>query len=475
MHYLSICSGIEAASVAWRPLGWTPRAFAETGPFASAVLVHHYPRVPNLGDVNVHAHWPAAAVDVLVGGPPCQSFSIAGLRKGMDDPRGNLTLVMLAVARQYAPRWLLFENVSGVLSSNGGRDFGTFLGGLADLGYGFAWRVLDAQYFGLAQRRRRVFVVGCAGDWRAAAAVLLERHCLLGHPAPRREARQALASTPGARTRSGGGLGTDAECDGALIPGIARSLTSSNERIDAETETLVVAPPLTTRPWGDNASREELLVTHALRADGFDASEDGTGRGTPLIAMPFDTTQITSPGNYSRPRPGDPCHPLAAGACAPGIACAAPVIGFDCKASHRHGVHAGDIAPTLRGMGHSGSHANGGGQVAVLAIRGRADGRHLEVRSDGTANALITPNGGRDGLGIGALMTPEMQVRRLTPRECERLMGFPDDYTLIPFRGRPAADGPRYRALGNSIAVPVLAWIARRIEAVEAIRAGESS
>ncbi len=227
---------------------------------------------------------------------------------------------------------------------------------------------------------------------------------------------------------------------------MARALTASNQRIDAESET--------------------LLVAHALRGEGFDASEDGTGRGTPLVPVAFDTTQITSPANFSHPAPGDACHPLAAQAHAPAIA-------FDCKASARNGAVASSLAPTLRGMGHAASHANGGGHAAVvqpitLAIRGRRDGRHLEVRDDDLANALVTANGGRDGLGVGALMTPAMQVRRLTPRECERLMGFPDDYTLVPYRGKPAADGPRYRALGNSIAVPVLAWIGRRIAAVDA-------
>ena len=369
MNYLSAFAGIEAATVAWRPLGWRAAAFGEIEPFACAVLAHHYPDTPNRGDVRRHEEWPDAAIDVLAGGPPCQSFSVAGIRKGLDDPRGDLLFTFLAVARRYRPLWVVFENVPGLMSSNGGRDFGAFLGGLAELGYGFAWRVLDAQFFGLAQRRRRVFVVGCAGDWRPPVAVLFERAGLSGYPAPRREARQDVAGTLAARTPGGGGPGTEAGCDGGLIPEVARALTARNERIGAETGT--------------------LLVTHALRGEGFDASEDGTGRGTPLV--PY-----------------------------------------------------------------------------TLAICGRSDGRHLEVRDDDLANALVTANGGRDGIGVGALMTPAMQVRRLTPREAERLMGFPDDYTLVPYRGKPAADGPRYRALGNSIAVPVLAWIGRRIAVVDA-------
>ena len=192
MNYLSVCSGIEAATVAWHPLGWRAVGFSEIEKFPSQVLAHHYPGVPNLGDMTKFKEWNLESnVDVFVGGTPCQSFSVAGLRKGLDDPRGNLMLTYLAIANQYRPKWLVWENVPGVLSSNGGRDFATFLGGLGELGYGFAYRVLDAQYFGVAQRRRRVFVVGYLGDWRRAASVLFERHSLSGHTAPSRQKRQS--------------------------------------------------------------------------------------------------------------------------------------------------------------------------------------------------------------------------------------------------------------------------------------------
>ena len=194
MKYLSLCSGIEAATVAWHPLGWEAVAYSEIERFPSEVLAHHYPNTPNLGDMTKFKEWTNVSnVDLLVGGTPCQSFSVAGLRKGLDDPRGNLMLTYLAIADKYRPRWLVWENVPGVLSSNSGQDFGTFLGGLGELGYGFAYRVLDAQYFGVAQIRKRVFVVGYLGDWRAAAAVLFERHSLQGHPAPSREAREGAS------------------------------------------------------------------------------------------------------------------------------------------------------------------------------------------------------------------------------------------------------------------------------------------
>lgn len=200
MKYLSVCSGIEAASVAWHPLGWKPHAFSEIEKFPSQVLAHHYPDVPNLGDMTKYQEWPDASIDLLVGGTPCQSFSVAGLRKGLGDPRGNLMLTYGAIAGKYRPRWLVWENVPGVLSSNGGRDFGTFLGMLAELGYGFAYRILDAQYIrvdgfarAVPQRRRRVFVVGYLGDWRRAAAVLFERESLCGNPAPSRKAGEGIA------------------------------------------------------------------------------------------------------------------------------------------------------------------------------------------------------------------------------------------------------------------------------------------
>jgi DNA (cytosine-5)-methyltransferase 1 len=450
MRFASVCSGIEAASVAWKPLGWKAAFVSEIEKFPSAVLAHHYPDVSNLGDMNRFKDWPDAAFDLLVGGTPCQSFSVAGLRKGLADPRGNLALVYLAIAARYRPRWLVWENVPGVLSSDGGRDFGAFLGGLGELGYGFAYRVLDAQYVrvdglerGVPQRRRRVFVVGHLGDWRRAAAVLFERESLSWDSPPRREARERVAPTIAARTRGGGGLGTDFDCDGGLIAAstgdISHCLNAGGMgRIDYETET---------------------LVSHSLRADGFDASEDGTGRGTPLVA--HETGQgWWKQDNVSgtlraegEDRPSRPSHAIAS------------PVAFSCK---DHGADAGETAPTLRAMGHDGSHPNAGGQVAVmtLAIRGRGDGHNLETRQDGTANAILTPNGGRAGIGVGAI-AQGWAVRRLTPLECERLQGFPDGYTAIPYRGKPAADGPRYKALGNSMAVNVMRWIGQRIDLVE--------
>ena len=363
-RYATVCSGIEAPSAAWHSLGWEPIFFSEIEKFPCALLYHHYPNVPNYGDMTKFKEWPNATIDVLAGGTPCQSFSIAGLRKGLDDPNGNLTLVYLAIAARYRPKWLVWENVPGVLSDSTGA-FGTFLAGLGQLGYGFAYRILDAQYFGVAQRRRRVFVVGYLGDWRRAAAVLFERHSLQGHPAPRREKGEKPAPTISARPTDGGGMG----------------------RQDYETETFVTAPTIK-RDYGK----------------GY-----GDGEMTPggLIYAAFG----------------------------------------------------GDIARTLSTRYDSSPCADRG--MDVVAFQSSQSG-FREVKAHATLDAN---NGSRRHNGVSTMSA----VRRLTPRECERLQGFPDDYTLVPYRRGMAADSPRYKALGNSMAVPVMRWIGDRIVAVEEV------
>lgn len=401
MRYGSVCSGIEAASVAWKPLGWRCAFVSEIEAFPCAVLEHRFPGVPNLGDMTRFKEWPDHAIDLLAGGTPCQSFSVAGLRKGLDDPRGDLMLVFLALARRYRPKWVVWENVPGVLSSNEGRDFAAFLRGLGECGYGFAYRTLDAQYFGVPQRRRRVFVVGYLGDWRPAAAVLLEPESLRGDPAPRREAGEGVAAGAAIgvalRGRDGGGTAE-------LTGDVATALRAS-------------------QGGGDKPH-----VAHALRGEGFDASEDGTGRGTPPVHA-FDARQsdVIQYGDMAGPIDTDG-HTQA--------------IAFTCK---DHGADAG-------GQGAVAFHENQRAEVTV------AD----------TAGSLKV-GGGKPGQGYPAV-AQGMAVRRLTPRECERLQGFPDDWTLIPYRGKPAAqcpDGPRYKALGNSMAVPVMRWIGGRIDLFE--------
>lgn len=174
MIYGSVCSGIEAATVAWHPLGWAPAFFSEIDAFPRKVLAHHYPEVPLHGDFTTIQPGQYRSIDLLVGGTPCQSFSLAGLRGGLEDERGNLALEFLRLADRLCPRWVIWENVPGVLSSNGGRDFGAIVGGLAEIGFGWAYRCLDARFFGVPQRRNRLILVGCFGDFRPAAAVLFE-------------------------------------------------------------------------------------------------------------------------------------------------------------------------------------------------------------------------------------------------------------------------------------------------------------
>jgi len=443
MIYGSVCSGIEAATVAWEPLGWRAAFFSEIEAFPRAVLHHRFPHVPLHGDFTTIKADEYEPIDLLVGGTPCQSFSIAGLRGGLDDDRGNLSLQFLRLADRTRPRWVLWENVPGVLSSFEGRDFGAIVTGLVELGYGCAWRVLDAQYFGVAQRRRRVFLVGYSGGWRGAAAVLFERASLQGNPPPRRETRESVAGTLGGSSQSGGFRTADLDNSGAFIPVQANTLMSFGHGPNPLDETLVafggnrtsgpidVTPALLAQPGsGFKCDFEsETFITHSLRREGFDASEDGTGRGTPLVPVAFSAKD--------------------------------------------HGADAAyDCAPTLRAMGHAASHPNGGGQVAVAF-----DTYNQTVTGD-TAQTLCSRG---DSPGGNAHLVPAVMatsaVRRLTPRECERLQGFPDDYTAIPWRGKPAAecpDGPRYKALGNSMAVPVVRWIGRRIAMVDAILKGSA-
>jgi DNA (cytosine-5)-methyltransferase 1 len=610
MRYLSVCSGIEAVSVAWQPLGWQPAMFAEIDPFCCWLLhlrygasrpvympsPHDAPTrkeakqraaairniialpadgaVINAGDFTKIGAEDVGTIDLLAGGTPCQSFSVAGKRAGLDDPRGNLTIEFARLADRLRPLWVVWENVPGVLSIDGGRTFGAFLGMLVQCGYGVAYRILNAQHFGVPQRRRRVFVVGCLGDWRPAAAVLLDQHSLSGHPPPRREARQGVAG--GVEVGTAGGRFTDTAptIDTGCKDGLVRNqlgagvLSSTHEtshclnaggmgRQDYETETLI-AHTLLAKENDSRGADKQPYVTHSLSADGFDASEDGTGRGTPVVPVAICTAHTQSNGSGFS---DDVAHTLESGG-AQAVAFAqntrdeVRLYGGDGKtvgalaaqpgakqqsyvafSAVDYGGDTGDIAPTLRSMNNTGGHANGGGQVAIafaqnqegdllsgdvmqsLGTNSNASGRNaptiaftlhgsegatsaasatevagcLRTRAPGsienssttavlqeqpvawsgelTASTDVagTLQRGGEGGRVDGVMTPQMAVRRLTPRECERLQGFPDDYTLVEYRGKLAADGPRYKALGNSMAVPVMRWIGERIAAVDAI------
>ena len=374
MNYLSVCSGIEAATCAWHNLGWNSVGFSEIEPFPSAVLKHHYPSVPNLGDMTKYKEWNLDSVGLLVGGTPCQSFSVAGLRKGLEDPRGNLALTYCGILDHFRPKWFVWENVPGVLSSNGGRDFGSFLGAVAELGYGFAYRVLDAQNFGVPQRRRRVFVVGCLGDWESAAKVLFESDCLSGDNKKSRAKREAT-STYSERGIAYGG--SDGECADTVTSKWAKG---SGGPSGNECGLFVAHKVYETHP-ADSRVKEMGEVCQTV------TSRWGTGGGNVPLVQAYSIREDAKANNFS-------ATPLS-------------------------------VTPALQAM-----------QPSVQSHH---------------AQTFIAGN---------------MAVRRLTPRECERLQGFKDDYTVIPWKKGESPDGHRYKALGNSMAVPVMKWIGERINEV---------
>lgn len=395
VRYLSVCSGVEAASVAWHPLGWNAVGYSEIEPFPCAVLAERFGSnlpgeppsrnaPPNYGDFTAIDVAALPRVDVLVGGTPCQAFSFAGNRLSLADARGNLTLAYAALAHELAARKglknALWENVPGVLNTKD-NAFGCFLGCLVgadaaiDLPRGIerwpdagmvagprarlAWRLLDAQYFGLAQRRERVFVVADFGIGADPAEVLFEPKSLQGSSPPRREAGQGVAGTLSSRSQGGGGLGTDFECSGGLVADTANSLLAGGHTNNPLDETLIAyAPP---------------------------------------------------------------------------------------------------VASTLT----RGAESSGKG-VVCWDLRGREGGSQFEG-PHATANIRAGSGG-----SSRSYLQHESAVRRLTPPECARLQGFPDHHSRIAWRGKPAEecpDGPQYKTYGNSMAVPVMAWLGRRLDA----------
>ena len=471
MNYISVCSGIEAASVAWHPLGWNCLGVSEIEPFPSAVLAHHYSSVSNFGDMTKFQEWKIdGTVNLLVAGTPCQSFSVCGLRQGLKDPRGNLTMSYLGLVENFKPKWIVFENVPGLLSSNGGKDFGSFLGGLGELGYGFAYRVLDAQWCrthrhprAVPQRRRRVFVVGCAGDHISAAKVLFERESLQRYSAPRRATRQETA--------------VDVEASVATCwwdgENTASTLTKSNangaQRMPDKDNFGAVLQPVAIP-----------IMPQAMQSEGWRVgkeNQDGRGNG---LGVGKD---------------GDPCPTLDRSA--------VPSVAYSMRESGRGFWVEDNIAGTLRAEGENRPSRPSNVLAKILAvpavaIQGTVIGRQdhnwpqgsgcsdkgemftlnsTDVHAVAVAPTITatndpsrSPQSSEITQQVAAVHASTMQVRRLTPTECERLQGFPDGWTAIPWKKKPAdqcPDGPRYKALGNSMAVNCMEWLGERIQAVE--------
>lgn len=408
MKYISLCDGIGAAHVAWQPLGWECLAVAEIDPYCNAVVGHHF-GFSNLGDITKLTKeriLEYGKPDLIIGGTPCQSFSLAGLRQGTASPNGQLIYRFVDIVQSVKPRWLLWENVYGVLSADNGAAFASFVHYLAQCGYGLAWRVLDAQFFGVPQRRRRVFLVGCLGNPAGAGKVLFESESLPWDPAPG---------------------GSETEDDSRAVANCLRAQGQLAHRLDVDT----VVVDTMTRKWAKGSGGPAGDECQNLVAVPIAEVGKRTGRST---RNPSHGIGIG--------KGGDPMYTLQASA-QHAVACTltasdgspndfTPIIAFDCKQGRAFNS---DRCPTLRSMSHENSHINGGGMAAAYL-----------------------PN--------------ELDVRRLTPRECERLQGFPDDYTLVPVKTTKAgevvymSDTQRYMQLGNSMATPVVQWIGRRLEAV---------
>lgn len=428
LRFLSVCSGIEAASCAWHPLGWKAVAFSEIEKFPSAVLAHHYPAVPNLGDFTKIDVTTLGRVDILAGGTPCQAFSVAGLRQSLADARGNLSLEYVRLAHELAAhnglRNAVWENVVGVLSTKD-NAFGCFLAGLVGADspieppargkwprHGMvsgpkgraAWAVKDAQFFGVAQRRRRVLVVADFGNGADPAAVLFEPEGVFRHSPPSREA----------------GKGTSAD--------VAPSLVSSGRGVERTGDTRgqdpVVAVIDSPVAYGGNRTSGPLDVATAVNA-----------HGGPHGRLDFESETFVA-------------HIAST---------------LDASFGRLQGAAGQDA-----NHGHSQLVAVGvTGDAVTYSIMPQNSGKDFRAREVDVSQPLMA--GGPVGGNQGGDYVLTSSVRRLTPRECERLQGFPDDYTAIPWRGKLAEDcpdGPRYKALGNSWAVPKFAWLGRRISAL---------
>ena len=393
IRYLSVCSGIEAFSKAVEGLPYSAVGFSEIDAFPCAVLAARYPFVPNMGDMTKMNGWALRGqVDLLVGGTPCQGFSVAGLRGGLNDPRSGLAGHYVRLAAELRVPWLLWENVPGALSTSGGGDYRAFVSALDELGYGLAWAVLDAQWFGVPQRRSRLFLVGRLGDWRGPCQVLFEPGRVCGNPPPRRRKGEGDPSPAEGVAREGG-----------FEEGIA--IFAQNQR-------------------------EEVRM---LDVPGALAAEPGMYQQS-YVVQNVCPTMTSSGAGFAR---------------------------VDGRAEHDCGtlvVQPNKVSPAVTASGAAFSRTGQNGtEVDALVVQPNVVSATLCASGAGTDRP--SAQGSQEGFCVVDGPLP----RRLTPVECERLMGFPDGWTDVAFQGKPARDTLRYRALGNSMAVPVMRWLAEGI------------
>jgi DNA (cytosine-5)-methyltransferase 1 len=397
-------------------MGWKPVGFSEIEKFPSQVLAHHYPTVTNFGDMTKYKEWNLNdSIGLLVGGTPCQSFSVAGLRKGLEDPRGNLALTYIGILDKFRPKWCVWENVPGVLSSGEGRDFGSFLGALAELGYGFAYRVLDAQNFGVAQRRKRVFVVGHLGDWKPAAEVLFEPESLSGNIKESRTKGKDIANC----------LTKSPSSYSSYNPARGEGNAVVTHCVDTF-PTLLSSTAGVSRP-GNAVTEHQTYIAYAMQGNLIGQDKGGPqGIGVSENQTMYTLTKAD-------------VHAVA----------------FGWQNSPSQGMSVDTISPTLD---------KSKTPAIMQPINSFCYGEHQQDTLHHESGIMSTlPGGSKENAGHYTKTVVNMAVRRLTLVECERLQGFPDNYTNIP----KAADGNRYKALGNSMAVPVMRWIGERINQYE--------
>jgi DNA (cytosine-5)-methyltransferase 1 len=500
MNYISVCSGIEAATVAWNKLGWNPLGFSEVDKFPSAVLQHHYPNVPNLGDMTNYKEWNInESVDLIIGGTPCQSFSISGLRKGLEDPRGNLALTYIGLLDHFKPKYFIWENVPGVLSSNKGEDFSSFIRAVQEIRYGFAYRVLDAQYFGVPQRRKRVFVVGCSsGDWRSAAEILFESESLSRDTEEsRQKGKDSTKETRGSSTTDNrwparisntldvayhDKLGLEDQHINADCPKFVPTVYESHPNDSRVTDMGETCTTVTAR-WGTGGNNtplvkvgditEEVKVRkHKVDIDNLQqllrTCKSNSKKTNKQIAEEL-SIPVTKVEHWFRTDSS--------------FAIPSDDVWFDLKKcldikddtfddqimefEYKDGVFESSQrvydstgkAPTLTATND---------KQLIHHKEPILGGQHPNAAvGDGVAPTLTNAMG--SGGGHIPLVAPKSVIRRLTPVECERLQGFPCGYTEIPYNNRPhTPDGHRYKALGNSMAVPVIRWLGERINGIDA-------